>query len=78
MNKVKKYVVECKKCNLQGVGPGDLFGDDRDIDRLHSHEFQGISDLFGDDLPAEPWLEGDNDLFAGALYPDDDNNDDDL
>ncbi|KAF3406606.1 hypothetical protein DPV78_001583 [Talaromyces pinophilus] len=69
----KKYVLECKRCNLHGMRSGDLLGDDEPFDG--DELFQGVAELFADELPAEPWVQGDNDQFAGALYG---NDDDDL
>lgn len=66
----KKYVLECKRCNLHGMRSGDLLGGNGPFDG--DELFQGVAELFGDELPAEPWLQGDNDQFIGALYGDDD------
>lgn len=72
--KVKKYVIECKQCNLQGVRSGDLLQSNRSL-FVGDDSFQGTADLSVDELPAEPWLQGENDQFAGTLYPDADADD---
>lgn len=72
---VKKHVIECKRCNLHGMQSGDLLRGDRSGLFNGDELFQGVAELFGDELPAEPWVEGENDQFVGALYGNDDDDD---